>query len=137
MSEAVSTPASTATLFSAFAGLALVLGMIGIYGVLSFLVSKRTPEIGLRIALGAQRADVMWLIGKDAARLSGVGITLGIGGAIVLARLLSRELYGISPLDPATYAGVTVAVALVTILACGMPALRGLRVDPLIALRHD
>jgi putative ABC transport system permease protein len=137
MSEAVSTPSSTATLFSAFAGLALVLGMIGIYGVLSFLVSKRTPEIGLRIALGAQRADVLWLIGKDAARLSGAGITLGIGGAIVLARLLSRELYGISPLDPATYAGVTVAVALVTILACGMPALRGLRVDPLIALRHD
>ncbi len=137
MSEAVSTPASTAMLFGAFAGLALVLGMIGIYGVLSFLVSKRTHEIGLRLALGAQRGDVLWLIAKDAARLSGAGIAMGLTGAFGLARLLSRELYGISPLDPATYVGVTLAVALVTIVACGLPALRGLRVDPLIALRHD
>ena len=119
MSEAVSTPASTAMLFGAFAGLALVLGMIGIYGVLSFLVSKRTHEIGLRLALGAQRGDVLWLIAKDAARLSGAGIAMGLTGALGLARLLSRELYGISPVDPATYVGVTLAVAIVTIVACG------------------
>ena len=137
MSEAVSTPASTAMLFGAFAGLALVLGMIGIYGVLSFLVSKRTHEIGLRLALGAQRRDVLWLIAKDAARLSGAGIAMGLTGAFGLTRLLSRELYGISPLDPATYVGVTLAVGLVTIVACGLPAVRGLRVDPLIALRND
>jgi predicted permease len=137
MDEAVSTPASTATLFGTFAGLALVLGMIGIYGVLSFLVSRRTQEIGLRLALGAQRRDVVWLIAKDAARLSGAGISLGLAGSFVLTRLLSGELYGVSPLDPATYAGVALAVALVTIAACGVPTIRGLRVDPLIALRHD
>jgi putative ABC transport system permease protein len=137
MSEAVSTPASTATLFSTFAGLALLLGMIGIYGVLSFLVSRRTQEIGLRIALGAQRSDVLWLIARDAARLTGTGILLGLAGAVGLARLLSRELYGISPLDPATYVGVTFAVGLVTTLACGIPTLRGLRVDPVVALRNE
>jgi putative ABC transport system permease protein len=133
----VSTPASTATLFSAFAALALVLGMIGIYGVLSFRVSKRTQEIGLRLALGAQRRDVLWLIAKDAVRLSGAGIMLGLAGAFGLTRLLARELYGVSPLDPATYAGVALAVTLVAIVACGIPAIRGLRVDPLVALRQD
>jgi putative ABC transport system permease protein len=137
VSESVSTPASTATLFSAFAALALVLGMIGIYGVLSFLVSKRTQEIGLRLALGAQRRDVLWLIAKDAVRLSGAGIMLGLAGAFGLTRLLARELYGVSPLDPATYAGVALAVTLVAIVACGIPAIRGLRVDPLVALRQD
>jgi len=90
---------------------------------------------GWRLALNA--GDVLWLIAKDAARLSGAGIAMGLTGALRLARLLSRELYGISPLDPATYVGATLAVALVTIVACGLPALRGLRVDPLIALRHD
>src|SRR4029450_9121221 len=90
-SEAGSTPASTALIFGAFAGLALVLGMIGIYGVLSFLVSRRTQEIGLRLALGAQRRDVLWLIAKDAAKLSGAGIAMGLTGAFVLTRLLSGE----------------------------------------------
>jgi putative ABC transport system permease protein len=137
VSEAVSAPASTATLFGAFAGLALVLGLIGIYGVLSYVVSKRTQEIGLRVALGAQRRDVLRLIAKDAAMLAGSGIALGVAGALVLTQLLSSELYGISPLDPVTYLGVTVATAAVTLVACSVPTWRALRVEPLIALRQD
>ncbi len=137
MSESVSRPASTAELFGAFAGLALLLGVIGIYGVLSFLVARRTQEIGLRMALGAQRRDVLSLIARDAATLSGLGIVIGLTAAFALTRLLRSELYGISPLDPVTYIAVVVLMAIVTIVACSVPALRGLRVDPLIALRQE
>jgi len=92
VSEAVSTPASTTSLFVAFAALALVLGTIGIYGVLAFLVSKRTREIGIRVALGAQRRDVLWLVMKEGAKLAVAGITLGLAGAIGVTRLLASEL---------------------------------------------
>ena len=96
------------SLFVAFAGLALILGMVGIYGVLSFLVSKRTREIGIRIALGAQRRNVLWLVMREGARFSLLGIGLGLTGAFLLTRFLSSELYGISPMDPVTYLGVAV-----------------------------
>jgi putative ABC transport system permease protein len=137
VSAAVSTPASTLSLFVAFAGLALTLGLVGIYGVLSFLVSKRTREIGIRIALGAQRRNVLWLVMREGARFSLLGIGLGLTGAFLLTRFLSSELYGVSPLDPVTYLGVAVAMAAVTMLACYVPARRAMRVDPLIALRYD
>jgi putative ABC transport system permease protein len=137
VSDAVSTPASTTTLFAAFAGLALVLGMIGIYGVLAFLVSKRTREIGIRVALGARRQDVLWLIMKEGAKFSFVGIALGLAAAFVGARLLSSELYGVSPLDAVTYLSVTSVMVAVTLLACYVPTRRAMRVDPLIALRQD
>jgi predicted permease len=137
VSAAVSTPASTLSLFVAFAGLALTLGLVGIYGVLSFLVSKRTREIGIRIALGAQRRNVLWLVMREGARFSLLGIGLGLTGAFLLTRFLSSELYGVSPLDPVTYLGVAVAMAAVTMLACYVPARRAMRVDPLLALRYD
>jgi predicted permease len=137
VSAAVSTPASTMSLFVAFAGLALALGLVGIYGVLSFLVSKRTREIGIRIALGAQRRNVLWLVMREGARFSLLGIALGLTGAFLVTRLLSSELYGVSPMDPITYLGVALAMAAVTMLACYVPARRAMRVDPLIALHYD
>jgi predicted permease len=137
VSEAVATPASTTSLFVAFASLALVLGMIGIYGVLSFLVSKRTREIGIRLALGAQRRDVLLLIMKEGAKFSFMGIALGVAGAIAVTRLLASELYGVSATDPVTYLGVAVVMILITLLACYIPTRRAMRVDPMTALRYE
>jgi predicted permease len=137
LSEAVSAPASTTSLFIAFAAVALLLGVIGVYGVLSFLVAQRTREIGLRIALGAQRGDVLYLVMKEGARFSLAGISVGLIGSFLVTRLLSSELYGVSPLDPLTYLGVTLVMAVVTLLACYIPTRRAMCVDPLVALRYE
>jgi putative ABC transport system permease protein len=137
MSEAVSTPASTTVLLGVFAALALVLGTIGIYGVLSFLVSNRTREIGIRMALGAQRTDVLRSVMGEGAKLSLAGIALGMAGAFALMRILSGELYGVSATDPLTFFGVAMLVAVVALTACYVPARRAMRVDPLVALRYE
>jgi predicted permease len=137
VSDAASTPASTTLLFVLFAGVALVLGMVGIYGVLAFLVSRRRREMGVRMALGAQRGDVLLLILKEGARFGVTGIALGLAGAFLLARLLASELYGISPSDSLTYASVAGLVGLVTLLACYIPARRAASVDPMVALRYE
>jgi putative ABC transport system permease protein len=137
VSEAASTPASTTSLFVAFAGLALVLGIIGIYGVLAFLVSKRTREIAIRVALGAQRRDVLRLIMKEGAKFSFAGITLGLVGAFAVTRLLASELYGVSSVDPLTYMAAAGLMAVVTLLSCYIPTRRAMQVDPLIALREE
>jgi predicted permease len=137
VSEAVATPASTTSLFVAFAAVALVLGMIGIYGVLSFQVSKRTREIGIRMALGAQRRDVIWLVMREGAKFSFVGIALGVAGAFGVTRLLASELYGVGATDPVTYVGVGMLMAGISLLACYLPTRRAMRVDPLTALRYE
>jgi putative ABC transport system permease protein len=137
VSEAASTPAATTMLFAAFAGLALVLGMIGIYGVLAFLVSKRTREIGIRVALGARRNDLLWLVMKEGATFSLTGIALGLCGAMAVSHLLKSELYGVSSTDAITYLGVILLMLMVTVLACYVPTRRAMRVDPFIALRQD
>ena len=137
VSEAVASPASVTTLFVAFAGLALALGVIGIYGVLSFLVSKRTREIGIRLALGAQRQDVFLSIMKEGAQLALAGIALGLAAAIAVTRVLSQELYGISPADPITYLTVAAITVVVTMAACAVPTYRAMQVDPVIALRQE
>jgi predicted permease len=137
VSDAASAPASTTFLFAAFAGVALVLGIVGVYGVLSFLVSKRSREMGVRMALGAQRGDVLLLIMKEGARFSLAGIALGLTGAFFLARLLGTQLYGISPVDSITYVSVASLVAVVTLAACYVPARRAMRVDPMVAMRGE
>jgi putative ABC transport system permease protein len=137
VADAVASPASVTTLFVAFAGLALALGVIGIYGVLSFLVSKRTREIGIRLALGAQRTDVFRSIMKEGAQLALAGVVLGMASAVLVTRLLSRELYGVGPADPVTYLAVAVIMVIVTMAACAIPTFRAMRVDPLIALRQE
>jgi predicted permease len=137
VSESVATPRSTALLFIVFAALALTLGSIGIYGVLSFLVSNRTREIGIRMALGAQRPDVLRSVLKEGGRTSLWGIALGMAAALALMRVLSSELYSVSATDPLTFGAVAIIVAVIALLACYIPANRAMRVDPMVALRYE
>lgn len=137
VSESVATPRSTALLFIVFAALALTLGSIGIYGVLSFLVSNRTREIGIRMTLGAQRQDVLRSVLKEGGRTSLLGIALGMAAAFALMRVLSSELYSVSATDPLTFGVVAIIVAVIALLACYIPANRAMRVDPMVALRYE
>jgi ABC-type antimicrobial peptide transport system permease subunit len=120
-----------------FAALALVLGTIGIYGVLSFLVSNRTREIGIRMALGAQGGDVLRSVIGEGARLTLAGIALGLAGAFALMRILSGELYGVNATDPLTFFAVAILVGFVAMTACYVPARRAMSVDPMVALRYE
>jgi predicted permease len=137
VSQSVSAPRSTTALFVVFAGLAVALGMTGIYGVLSFLVSQRSREIGIRLALGARQRDVVALVVGEGALYSLVGITIGLVGAAIVTRLMSSELYGVSPTDPLVFGVMACLLFAVTLLACYVPARRAMRVDPLIALRAE
>ncbi len=124
-------------LLSIFAGLALVLSAIGVYGVISYLVSQRTREIGVRVALGARRGDVMRLILGDGARLASFGVAIGLAASLALTRLLAKMLFGIRATDPLTLAAVTIILGVVAFLAIYIPARRATRVDPMIALRYE
>jgi putative ABC transport system permease protein len=126
-----------ALLVGVFALLALGLGAIGIYGVLAYSVAWRTHEIGIRIALGAHREDVLALIMGEGMRIVVLGMGIGLLGALALARLLRSLLFGVSPTDPVTLVAVSVGLALVAVLACYLPARRATRVDPMVALRHE
>src|SRR5262249_18938839 len=137
VSEAAATSRSTTFLFSIFAALALTLGTTGIYGVLSFLVSNRTREIGIRVAVGAQKRDVLWSVLKEGGKFSLSGIALGSVGALLLTRTLSSQLYGVSVTDPFTFGAVPLLIAMVALLACYIPARRATRVDPVTALRYE
>jgi predicted permease len=133
----LSEPRFIAKLFSLFSILALVLAAVGIYGVLSQRVAQRTQEIGIRVALGARRDDVLKLIIGEGLRLTLVGIAIGIAGSLALARFLSSMLYGVTPTDPLTVAAVSCLLLLVALLACYLPARRAVRLDPLTALRCE
>jgi putative ABC transport system permease protein len=137
LSNAVSAPRSVAWLFGAFAGLALILGIIGIYGVISFFVGQRTREIGIRLALGAQRRDVLRLVVNEGLSLTLMGVGAGLISAFGLTRFLGSLLYGVSATDPFDFAGVAVLFAVVALAACYIPARRAMRVDPIVALRYE
>ena len=124
-------------LLGIFSGIALALAAAGIYGVMAYFVTQRTREIGVRIALGAQRTDVFKLILKNGMLLAAVGLTVGLAGSFALTRLLASLLFEVSPTDPTTFGAVALCVILASLLACYLPARRATRVDPLIALRHE
>jgi ABC-type antimicrobial peptide transport system permease subunit len=126
-----------ASLLGGFAGLALLLASIGIYAVLSFIVTQRTQEIGVRVALGAHSRDVLRMVFSHGLKLFAIGAALGLVAALALARTMSHLLYGISSSDPLSFLAVTLLLALVTLLACYVPARRAMRVDPLVALRYE
>jgi predicted permease len=124
-------------LLAVFAGLALLLACVGIYGVVSYLVGQRTHEIGVRIALGAQRSDVMRLVLREGAKMALVGIVAGLAAAYGLTRLMANQLFGVTPHDPSTYLAVAVLLMLVALIACYVPARRAMRLDPVAALRCE
>jgi putative ABC transport system permease protein len=127
----------TMILVGFFAALALILATIGIYGVMSYIVSGRTQEIGIRIALGAQRSDVFKLVVGQGMALTGAGLVVGLIAAAGLTRFLSSMLFHVKAFDPVTYACVTLLLGAVALLACYIPARRATRVDPLVALRYE
>jgi predicted permease len=125
------------TLLSLFAGLAVVLAAVGIYGLMSYLVTQRAREFGIRMALGARPGDVMAMVVRRAAALVGPGIVLGVLAAAGLTRLLASQLFGVRPIDPATFAAVLAGIVAVALVACSVPAWRGTKVDPVVALRYE
>ena len=124
-------------LLAAFAALALVLSCVGIYSVISYLVGQRTHEIGVRMALGAQRRDVMRLVLSEGAKMAITGVVTGIAAALGLTRFITNQLFGVSAHDPVTFIALGILLAMVALLACFLPARRAMRVDPMAALRYE
>jgi predicted permease len=137
MSDRIATRRFSMIVLGIFAALALVMACIGIYGVISHLVGERTHEIAIRLALGAERSEVLRMVLRDGAKMALAGVAIGLGAALGLTRLMASMLFGISAHDPVTVAGVVSLLAFVAFAACYVPARRATRVDPMVALRND
>ena len=137
LSKSLSRTRFSMLLLGIFAGIALVLSAVGIYGVMAYSIAQRTREIGIRLALGAARTDVLSMVLLGGGRLALLGMAFGLVGAFALNFLLRNELYGVSPADPITYIGVALLLGGVALLASYIPARRATRVDPLVALRYE
>jgi putative ABC transport system permease protein len=135
--EATAPPRFRAVLVMTFAGLALLLAMVGVFGILAYSVQQRMRDFGLRRALGATTGDVLRLVVRSAVRVIATGTLIGLALSTVLGRLLGAMLFGVQPLDPMTFASVTVVLALTAILSIAGPAWRATRIDPAVALRQE
>jgi putative ABC transport system permease protein len=137
LSDSVSPRRFNMLMLGIFAGIALALATVGIYGVMAFSVTHRTREIGIRMALGAERRDVLGLMARQSLGLTLAGVAFGLAGAWALTRFIASFLYGVQPTDLATFVVVPVVLVGVSLLACYIPARRATRVDPMEALRHE
>ena len=137
MADSVAQPRFYTVMLGAFAFVALALAAVGLYGVMSYAVSQRTKEIGIRMALGAGRGQVIRLVAGQGMIVTTAGIGIGLAGAFVVTRYLESMLFGLSPFDPPTVAGVSILLAAVAALAIYIPAHRATRVDPVVALRTE
>src|SRR5690606_35406951 len=137
VTDSTSRTSFTLVMLGIASAVALFLGAVGIYGVISYVVTQRTREIGVRMALGARHADVRAMVLRQAATLALVGVVVGVGGAAALTRLMSSLLYGVSPLDPLTFASTAVVLAVVALVSGYLPARKASRVDPIVALRFE
>ncbi|MGH9709019.1 MAG: FtsX-like permease family protein, partial [Candidatus Acidiferrales bacterium] len=137
ISTSVSEPRFRTLLLGIFAASALLLSVVGLYGLMAYSVSQRVHEIGIRMALGAQPEDVLEMIIGQGLKLVLIGVALGLAGALALSRILARFLYGVTATDPMTFIAVAVLLILVAVAACYIPARRAMRVDPMVALRYE
>jgi putative ABC transport system permease protein len=137
VNASVAQPRFQTVLLGLFGALALILAAVGIYGVISFSVAQRTHEMGIRMSLGAQPAQVLRLVMGQGARMALAGIALGAAAALGLTRLMRSLLFGVSAADPLTFAAVAILLVAVALAACYVPARRAMRVDPMTALRHE
>jgi len=137
LSASVTAPRFNTTLLTIFASVALVLTIVGLYGVMSYSVAQRRNEIGIRLALGAQSRDVLLMIVKQGSTLIVLGLVIGLFGAYALTRLIASMLFGVTAKDPITFGAVAVLLAIVALLACYVPAWRATKVDPMEALRCE
>jgi putative ABC transport system permease protein len=135
--ESLAKPRFNMLLLSLFAGLAVVLASVGIFGVITYSVSQRTHEIGIRMALGAKRVDVLKLVIAQGMRLVAIGILLGGVSAFLLTRIMTDLLYGVSPTDPTVFWSISILLILVSLLACYLPARKATLVDPMMALHYE
>ena len=137
VSDSIAAQRFTMILLGVFAALALVLSAVGIFGVISYVTGQRTQEIGIRVAMGAQRSDVLRLVLGHGMRVALLGVAIGLAAALGLTRLIASQLYGVSANDPLTFAGVAALLTCVALAACYIPARRAMRVDPMVALRYE
>jgi putative ABC transport system permease protein len=137
ISQSIASRRFLMVLLGAFAGVAILLAGVGIYGVMSYTVSQRTGEIGIRMALGAQQSDIFQLVIRQGLALTAAGVVAGLGGAFWLSKFLGDMVFGVPPKDPLTFSGVATLLLLVALLACWIPARRAARVDPMVALRYE